>query len=360
MRAVDLFRLDKNLSTRWVTFENPAAAPGMGGRAASSLGVGRKGAPARAIEPGATEQLCDVEGPGTIRHFWCTTTPSPMALRSLVVRAWFDEQDHPSIECPLGDLMGFAHGKVTPFMSAAHSVGVKGALNLWLPMPFLARARVTVTNDGDEPAPLYFQMAVTLGDAHEKEVGRLHACFRRENPTTMGRDFELLPMRQGRGRYLGAVIGVRALHDFWWGEGEVKVFLDGDQAFPTLCGTGSEDYVGLSWEIQPTPFLYHGASLHQGRFTSMYRWHLPDPVLWQKEIRVTVQQIGWKAGRLVETFDDWSCATFWYEPLPSHSLPPMPTWEERTADLWPDDKAEKDEKSDTLRRGDEKARGAGA
>jgi hypothetical protein len=334
---VQPYWIEKHLSTRWITFENPAGAPGMGGRAASPLGVGRKGSPARVLEPGECAQLCDVEGPGTVRHFWCTTTPRPAVLRSLVVRVWFDDQEHPSVECPLGDLMGFAHGKVMPYVSAAHSVGAKGALNLWLPMPFLARARVTLTNDGDEAAPFFFHMAVTLGDLHDGEVGRLHACFRRENPTTMGRDFELMPMRQGRGRYLGSVIGVRSLHDFWWGEGEVKIYLDGDQAFPTLCGTGSEDYVGLSWEVQQTPFLYHGASLHQKRFTSMYRWHLPDPVVWHREARATVQQIGWKDGRLVETFDDWSAASFWYEPLPSRPLPPMPSWEERTADLWIED-----------------------
>ena len=337
------YLIDRNLATRWITFENPAGGRGVGGRAASKLGIGRKGSPARVIEPGEGVQLCEVEGPGTIRHFWCTTTPDPQVLRSLVVRAWFDEQEHPSLECPLGDLMGFAHGKVMPYVSAAHSVGAKGALNLWLPMPFLSRARLTLHNDGDLAVPFFFQIAMTLGDKHEKDVGRLHACFRRENPTTLGRDFELQPMRQGCGRFLGTVIGVRALHDFWWGEGEVKVYLDGDEAFPTLCGTGAEDFVGLSWEMQQTPFLYHGASLHQGRFTSMYRWHLPDPVLWQKEARVTIQQIGFKEGRLVETFDDWCCSTFWYEPLPSRRLPPMPTWEERTANLWTDESGKADD-----------------
>jgi hypothetical protein len=355
MARVEPYRIDKSVSTRWITFENPAGAPGMGGRSSSPLGIGRKGAPARVIEAGETLQLCDVEGPGTVRHLWCTTTPTPIVLRSLVVRAWFDEQEHPTLECPLGDLMGFAHGKVMPYMSAAHSVGAKGAMNLWLPMPFLSRARVTLTNDGNEAVPFFFQMAVTLGDAHEKDVGRLHVCFRRENPTTLGRDFELLPMRQGAGRFIGAVVGVRALHDFWWGEGEVKIYLDDDAAFPTLCGTGSEDWVGLSWEMQQTPFLHHGASLHQRGFTSMYRWHLLDPVVWQKEARATIQQIGWKDGKLVETFDDWSCATFWYEPLPSRRLPPLPSWEERTADLWSDEApAKRDAKPD------EKARGASA
>jgi hypothetical protein len=331
---VQPYLFEPNVATRWITFENPAGARGGGGRTASVLGVGRKGSPARMVEADETLQLCDVEGPGTIRHFWCTTTPLPLVLRSLVVRVFFDDQETPSVECPLGDLMGCPHGKVVPYMSAVHSVGAKGAFNLWLPMPFAARARVTLTNDGNHPVPFLFQMAVTLGERHAKDVGRLHVAFQRENPTTIGRDFELMALRQGRGRFLGAVMGVRSLHDFYWGEGEVKVFLDGDEAFPTLCGTGSEDYVGLAWGVQPTPFLYHGASLHDGAFTSMYRWHLPDPIVWQREARVTVQQIGWREQKLVETFDDWSAATFWYEPLPSKRLAPMPGWEERTADLW--------------------------
>jgi hypothetical protein len=327
------FQVEPHLTTRWITFENPNGAKGMGGRAASRLGVGRKGAPSKILEPGDTVQLCDVEGPGTLRHFWCATDPHPLVLRGLILRAWFDDQDHPSIECPLGDFMGVAHGKVMPYCSVVHSVGERGALNFWLPMPFAQRARLTVTNDGDLETPISFQLACTLGDRHAKDVGRLHCLFRRENPTTLGRDFELLPLRSGRGRFIGAVIGVRSLQDRWWGEGEVKIFLDGDQEFPTLCGTGSEDYVGLGWEMQATPFLYHGCNLHQRPFTSMYRWHLRDPILWQKDARVTIQQIGRHDGSLIETADDWSTASFWYEPTPSLRLPPLPDWEARAKDL---------------------------
>jgi D-arabinan exo alpha-(1,3)/(1,5)-arabinofuranosidase (non-reducing end) len=327
------YQVDQNLATRWITFENPSGASGMGGRAASRLGVGRKGAPSKLLDAGETIQLCDVEGPGTIRHFWCSIEPTPQVLRGLVVRAWFDEQEHPSIECPLGDFMGLAHGRLRPYCSAVHSVGEKGTLNFWLPMPFTQRARITITNDGDHPTPLLFQLACTLGDQHQKEVGRLHCHFRRENPTLMGRDFELLPLRTGRGRFIGSVIGVRSLQDVWWGEGEVKVYLDGDFEFPTLCGTGSEDYVGLGFDARPTPYLHHGCSLRQEPFTSVYRWHLLDPILWKKDVRVTIQQIGREQGRLIETADDWSAASFWYEPTPSLRLPGIPDFEARTKDL---------------------------
>jgi len=327
------YRLDTGLESRSISFENPTGEPGQGGKAASNLGPGRKGSPMRDVKPGETVQLCDIQGPGTIRHIWMTTQPKPLPLRSMVIRAWWDGQEHPSLECPIGDFFGFAHGKVMPYGSAVHSVGASAGMNLWLPMPFARRARLTFTNEGTEPMPLFYQIDYTVGDQHPADVGRLHVCFRRENPTTLKKDFELLPERTQRGRFIGSVIGIRALHENWWGEGEIKVYMDGDKEFPTICGTGSEDYVGLSWGIQPLPFLYNGCSLNQKKFVSMYRWHLPDPIAWRKSCRITIQQIAWKDG-LAEVQDDWSCATFWYEPVPSAPLPKMPDAKARTADVW--------------------------
>ncbi|MCX7872093.1 MAG: DUF2961 domain-containing protein, partial [Verrucomicrobiae bacterium] len=159
-----------------------------------------------------------------------------------------------------------------------------------------------------------------------------HVLFRRENPTTVKKDFELLPLRNGKGRFIGSIIGVRPLSGDWWGEGEVKVYLDGDGDFPTICGTGSEDYVGLSWGMQLAPYLYNGCSLNERDYVSMYRWHLPDPIFWKKSCRVTIQQIGWKNG-LYERSDDWSCATFFYQPIPSEPLPKLPSVDERIADI---------------------------
>ena len=184
------------------------------------------------------------------------------------------------------------------------------------------------------PVPLYYQIDYTIGDKLPDDVGRLHVLFRRENPTTTKQDFELLPERKNKGRFIGSVIGIRNMHpQQWWGEGEVKVYMDGDTDFPTICGTGSEDYVGLAWGIQQTPFFYNGCSLNQNNFVSMYRWHLPDPIAWREQARIAIQQIAWKGG-LAETEDDWSCATFWYEPVPSGALPEMPSLEARTADVW--------------------------
>ncbi len=332
------YRLDTGLVSRSICFENPSGAPGQGGTAASHLGPGRKGAPAITLKAGQEVQLCDISGSGTIRHIWMTTANTPVNLRSLVIRAWWDGQTHPSIECPIGDFMGTAHGKVTPYFSAVHSLGRNAGMNIWLPMPFTTRARITLTNEGNADVPLFYQIDYTLRDRHPSDVGRLHVLFARENPTTEKRDFELLPKRKGKGRYIGALIGIRNLNpDQWWGEGEIKIFMDGDTEFPTIVGTGSEDYVGLSYGMQQTPFLYNGCNLDQNHFISMYRWHLPDPIYWQRQCRITIQQIAWKDG-LAETEDDWSTATFWYEPVPSEPLSPMPGVAERTANIWQDNK----------------------
>jgi hypothetical protein len=336
------YLLDTGLVSRSISFENPTGAPGEGGKAASDHGVGRKGAPARQIKPGETIQLCDIAGPGTIRHIWVTTRPETENLRSLVIRATWDGQEHPSIECPLGDFFGFAHGKVLPYQSAVHSVGPSAGMNIWLPMPFAKRAKFTLTNEGHKAVPIFYQMTYTLGDKHPDGLGRLHVLFRRENPTTEKTDFELLPLRKNKGRFVGAVIGVRNLHPKdWWGEGEIKVYMDGDAQFPTICGTGCEDYVGLSWGVQHVQYLYNGCSLNDRGFVSMYRWHLPDPIVWQKEGRIAIQQISYSAKGLKETSDDWSCATFWYEPLPSAPLPAMPDVKARTANLCTEKPAKK-------------------
>ena len=330
------YNLDTGLVSRSISFENPTGATGAGGKAASKLGVGRKGAPARTIQPGETVQLCDIEGRGTIRHIWITTEQEPVVQRACVIRAWWEGQEHPSIECPIGDLFGFAHGKITSYQSAVHSCGPTGGRNLWLPMPFAKRARLTFSNEGEKAIPLFYQVDYTLGDKHPRDVGRLHTLFRRENPTTAKVDFELLPKRNQKGRFLGSVIGIRNLHPGqWWGEGEIKVYMDGDKEWPTIVGTGSEDYVGLAWGIQQAPFLYNGCSLNQNNFVSMYRWHLRDPLAWRKACRITIQQIAWKDG-LAETSDDWSCATFWYEPIPSAALPLFPDLKTRTNNIWKD------------------------
>jgi hypothetical protein len=207
-------------------------------------------------------------------------------------------------------------------------------------MPFDEKARLTLTNEDEQAIVVFYQIDYTIGDEHPDGFGRLHVCFRRENPTTLKQDFEILPKRTGSGRFVGCVLGIRTLEKNWWGEGEIKIYMDGDADFPTICGTGSEDYVCLSYGMQETPFQYHGCSLNQDGYVSMYRWHLPDPIFWQNECRITIQQIGWsreikeKTGHaLYERQDDWCAATFWYEPIPSSQLPPLPELNARISDI---------------------------
>ena len=238
------YDLNIGLKSRSISFENQTGERSAGGTKASNLGIGRKGYPSKQIQSGETIQLCNITGPGTIRHIWLTTHPDPEMLRSTVLRAYWENQIHPSIECPIGDFMGYAHGKVMPYHSAVHSVGEKAGMNFWLPMPFTKCGKITFTNEGSNAVPLYYQIDYTLGDNHPFDVGRLHCLFRRENPTQLKKDFELLPKRDGKGRFIDSIIGIRSLNtDYWWGEGEFKVYLDGDTDFPTICGTGSEDYV---------------------------------------------------------------------------------------------------------------------
>lgn len=343
------YLLNTSLQSRSISFENQSGAKGSGGQAASPLGVGRKGSPARLLAPGEEIELANIHGAGTIRHIWATTFPVPAFLRGAVLRFYWDGQDHPSIEAPLGDFFGFAHGKAIAYQSAVHSVGPKAGMNIWLPMPFAKSARVTIRNELPQPMPFFYQIDYTQGEKHGNDVGRLHVNFQRQNPTTKIHDFELLPKREGRGRYIGTVIGVRPSDKNWWGEGEMKAYVDGDDAFPTINGSGAEDYVGLSWGLQQAAFQYHGASWVEndddtttGRI-SMYRWHMLDPLTWQQDMRISIQQIGHNGdepgtlqdylGDLYEREDDWSAATFWYESVPSAPLPAMPGLQERLSDL---------------------------
>ncbi|HBM82216.1 MAG TPA: hypothetical protein DD459_00970 [Halieaceae bacterium] len=339
MLDASLFHLPKGIVSRAISFENPTGEKGRGATAASPLGVGRKGDPARHLHPGETLQLADIGGPGIIRHIWLTTHPKPALLRGVVLRFYWEGQDSPAIECPVGDFFGFAHGKTPPFQSAAHSVGEKVGMNCWIPMPFSRRARIEIHNESTLRMPLFYQVDYTLGDSLPEDVAHLHVAFQRQCPTVLGEDLVLLQRQGGAGRFLGAVLGVIPSDPRWWGEGEMKVYLDGDNAFPTIAGTGAEDYVGLSWGIQPNAFLYHGASWRANNDisdtgpVSMYRWHITDPIYWREEVRVTLQQIGHSPNNatsmdeykqeLYERQDDWCAATFWYETAAA-PLPPMP------------------------------------
>ncbi len=344
------YLIPDGIESRSISFENPTGDRGAGGSAASPLGPGRKGDPVRHVHDGETVVLADIHGSGTVRHIWMTLHDKPQLLRGAFIVITWDDQAHPSVELPVGEFFGFAHGRSSAFQSCFHSVGSTRAMNCWLPMPFTSRARIEFHNRSGARLPLFYQVDYTLGDAHPDDVGRLHACFRRQNPTALTEDFEILPQREGRIRYLGCVLGIRPLDPLWWGEGEMKAFIDGDTELPTIAGTGAEDYVGQAWGIQDEAFLHHGCAWREGDDdadtgrVSLYRWHLADPVLCRERLRVTIQQIGHRPtyqartiddykAELFERADDWSAAAYWYQSTPSAPLPPCPEPAACLADL---------------------------
>ena len=295
--------IDPSLDSRAATFENPSGARGAGGTAHG----GRKGAPNRSIKPGERVVLADLEGPGMVRHLWLTIPPSaPERMRSLVLEVRYDGRDEPSIATPVLDFFGLPHGRPVAFHSALVTAQEGRGFNSYLPMPFRERIEISFTNHSDRDTTLYYQVDYTLQPELPDELGYLHVAFRRQNPTVQKQDFVITEGLQGPGRFLGCAVGVRVIDDAnWYGEGEVKVYRDGDADLPTICGTGLEDYVGTAWGMGAHAAPYSGSPLvlseHgdaaegmgvQPDFVSFYRWHVPDPIMFERDLRVTIQQIG--------------------------------------------------------------------
>ena len=287
--------VDPTLDSRAVTFENPNGARGAGGTAHD----GRKGAPNRVINPGERVVLADITGPGVVRHIWMTFMPGwPQHMRAVWLEVFYDGAPEPSVSAPCLDFFGAPHGRPVAFASALTAMHEGRGFNTWIPMPFRRRVRIELTNSSPRPAVLYFQVDYTLQAELPAELGYLHVSFRRENPTTMGRDFVIATGLRGPGRFLGCNVGVRVIDPgHWYGEGEVKIYRDGDESLPTICGTGLEDYVGSAWGLGAHHAPFGGAPLIVGRpeqpdFIGFYRWHLPDPIMYSTDLRVTIQQLG--------------------------------------------------------------------
>ena len=290
--------IDPSIDSRAVTFENPTGARGAGGSAHG----GRKGAPNMRVRAGESVVLADIDGPGTIRHVWMTIPPAPPeVMRSLFIEVFYDGMTEPSISVPFVDFFGLPHGRPVEYHSALHAVQEGRGFNSYVPMPFGEHVRIVATNGGERSIILYYQVDYTLGPLDEG-AGYLHVGFRRQNPTTQTRDFVIVDGLEGPGRFLGCAIGIRVIDTGdWYGEGEVKVFRDGDDELPTICGTGLEDYVGSAWGMGAHAAPYGGAPLNIGpggpdqpEFVSFYRWHVLDPIMFTSDLKVTIQQIGAK------------------------------------------------------------------
>jgi hypothetical protein len=324
----------KDGKTFALTAENPNGEKGAGGKATSNLGPARKGRPSIPVPSGQTAVLADIKGPGYIRHIWITVPPPPIEFRAgantwrdLVIRMYWDGSKTPCVEAPLGDFFGLGQGASVPLVSQMSTVSEGRGFNCYWPMPFAKSARIEIRNDGPDLPYLFYQVDGEWAKRLPGDAGRFHAQWRRENPTTEKKDYTLLEAT-GRGQYVGTMLSLVPLSGNWWGEGEMKFFLDGDRQFPTICGTGMEDYFGSAWGIGEFNTPYHGAPLERGGRVSMYRWHVADPIRFQKDIRVTVQNIGYKDG-LYERSDDLCSTAYWYQTEPHAPFPSLPGVEGR-------------------------------
>ncbi len=331
--------------TRSLSPENFNGAKGGGGRAtegtgadcARDLGVGWKVSPCIVLAPGETRMLAAIDGPGAIQQIWMTATG---VWRSSILRVYWDNQEQPSVECPLGDFFCCGWNRFAPVNSLPVCVNPGSAFNCYWEMPFRKHCRMTFTNTADTEMRLYYQVNYTLTDVPD-DCAYFHAQFRRVNPLPYKDVYTLLDGVQGQGQYVGTYMAWGVNNCGWWGEGEIKFYLDGDGEFPTLCGTGTEDYFCGSYNFEnpatkqyqeymtayaglPQVIRPDGVYQSQTRF-GMYRWHIPDPVRFTHDLRVTIQALGWRSGvRYLPLQDDIASVAYWYQALPTAPFPPLP------------------------------------
>ncbi|WP_108251705.1 glycoside hydrolase family 172 protein [Planctomonas deserti] len=336
----------RSVRTRSISPENPDGSPGGGGRAvegtgadaARDLGPGWKISPSVVVGAGATYYLARIDEPGTITHVWLTTHAD--GWRSLILRAYWDGAAEPAIEVPLGDFFCQGWGVFAQVDSQVVAVNPHGGFNSYWPMPFRAAARLTIENTADRDAVVYYQVTYETGGDYAGE-GYLHAQWRRSNPLPLLTTHPILGTVEGRGHYVGTYLAWGVHSSGWWGEGEVRFFLDSDEDHPTINGTGTEDYFGGAWNFDvpgqgytpySTAFLGlpqvlrpDGLYASQQRF-GMYRWHLPDPIHFAERLRVDIQALGWRSGgRYLPLQDDIASTAYFYLDRPTAARPPAPT-----------------------------------
>ena len=342
MFLTDLARLIDS-SSRSISPENFSGEPGQGGRAtdgtgahaARDLGPGWKISPSVHIGPGETFTLATIDGPGKIQSMWFT---GRRVGRDVILRIYWDDQSTPSVECPLGDFFSVGWGPFAQVSSLPVAVNPNNGLNCFWEMPFRARARLTLENRGTERFTCYYQINYALTPI-QPDTGYFHAQFRRVNPLPLNTVYTLLDGVNQPGHYVGTYLAVGVTNSGWWGEGEIKFYLDDDADFPTICGTGTEDYFGgaYDWDVDgqyvtyTTPFLgMHQVLRPDGLYRSqmrfgMYRWHIPDPIRFRTGLRVTLQALGWRSeGRYLPLQCDMASVAYWYQALPTAPFPALP------------------------------------
>ena len=301
----DLFRYRPGEQTRWISPENPTGAKGSGARE----NKGAKGHAFETIARGGSLVLADIRGAGTIDRMWMTIEDrSPEALRGLKLEIYWDEARRPAVSVPLGDFFLHGAGQMVPMETALLASPEGRSFVSYIPMPFRSRARVVVTNESLKPVNLiFFDVNYRQLRKHSADTLYFHAWWSRDRATRLGHDFQILPRVNGKGRFLGASVTVftnPVYEKTWWGEGEVKIAIDGDEMTqPSLVGTGTEDYIGTAWGQGTFINRYQGAPIAtwdgDGRWT-FYRWHVPDPVWFHQNVQVAIQIIGGARKNIVQ------------------------------------------------------------
>lgn len=350
----NLYRLS-NAKTRYISPENFTGEKGKGGMAdpvkdkdkrnianaaypARDLGQTWKVNPYIKIAGGEVFTIAEMDGPGAIQHIWMTPTGN---WRSTIIRIYWDGETTPSVEAPVGDFFCMGWGQYAPLSSLAVCVNPGSAFNCYWTMPFRKSCKITMENILDEEMTLYYQIDYTLTDVPE-DAAYFHAQFRRTN-SNLTSDYTMIDGIKGKGHYVGTYMAWGVNNNGWWGEGEIKFFMDGDSKFPTICGTGTEDYFCGSYNFDRNgkynEFCTPYAGLHQvirpdGLYTSqqrfgLYRWHIADPIRFEKELRITIQDLGWKSGgRYLPQKSDIASVVFWYQTEPHNPFPKFTDWSE--------------------------------
>ncbi len=317
------------------------ATTGTGASASRNLGKGWKVSPSVVIKSKTVYTVAEIDGPGAVQHIWMTPTGN---WRYSILRFYWDGETTPSVEVPVGDFFGMGWGQYSPLQSLAVCVNPGSAFNCYWPMPFRKKCRITMENIDDRDMVLYYQVDYVLAEV-PNDAAYFHAQFRRVNPLPLKTDYVLLDSIKGKGQYVGTYMAWGVHNNGWWGEGEIKFFMDGDTDYPTICGTGTEDYFCGSYdfdtrrknsagveEVNYTEFSTPYTGLHQvikgdGHYSiaqrfGLYRWHITDPIRFENSLKVTIQALGWHSGgRYLPLQDDIASTVFWYQTEPHGSFP---------------------------------------
>ena len=348
----NLYRLS-DAKTRSISPENftgekgkaGMATDGTGANAARDLGLGWKLSPSVKIKSKTTFTLAEIAGPGSIQHIWMTPTGN---WRYSILRFYWDDETEPSVEVPVGDFFGMGWNQYAPLASIPVVVNPGSAFNCYWPMPFRKKCKITMENIGEADMILYYQVDYVLTDV-PADAAYFHSQFRRVNRLPYKEVYTLVDGIKGKGQYVGTFMAYGSLDNGWWGEGEIKFFMDGDTQFPTICGTGTEDYFCGSYDFDTkhknaagmdqtdyTVFNSPYSGLHQvikgdGHYNitqrfGMYRWHIADPIRFDKDLKVTIQALGWRNdGRYLPLQDDIASTVFWYQTEPHIKFPSLPS-----------------------------------